>query len=205
MTSFVAAVIQSEQLGVSMAKVLRIQSDQMRIRRRQRAEEEAHKAPIKMLVPMALLIFPALMVALIVLLPRCGCSTQLWQECSKQIEPGEYPMKLAGHTRPAYFSIPFALVRVRFGSSRPPALVVTQPESGGVNLASKMLAGFQTLSALVVVSRKPAQACVMTAWPILLNMRQCDPTVCLTGFFARRCTGLDLKVIWGLANLFPNT
>jgi len=64
MTSFVAAVIQSEQLGVSMAKVLRIQSDQMRIRRRQRAEEEAHKAPIKMLVPMALLIFPALMVAL---------------------------------------------------------------------------------------------------------------------------------------------
>ena len=64
MTSFVAAVIQSEQLGVSMAKVLRIQSDQMRIRRRQRAEEEAHTAPIKMLVPMALLIFPALMVAL---------------------------------------------------------------------------------------------------------------------------------------------
>jgi len=64
MTSFVAAVIQSEQLGVSMAKVLRIQSDQMRIRRRQRAEEEAHKAPIKMLVPMALLIFPSLMITL---------------------------------------------------------------------------------------------------------------------------------------------
>jgi len=53
MTSFVAAVIQSEQLGVSMAKVLRIQSDQMRIRRRQLAEEQAHKAPIKMLIPMA--------------------------------------------------------------------------------------------------------------------------------------------------------
>jgi tight adherence protein C len=64
MTSFVAAVIQSEQLGVSMAKVLRIQSDQMRIRRRQRAEEEAHKAPIKMLIPMALLIFPSLMITL---------------------------------------------------------------------------------------------------------------------------------------------
>ncbi len=64
MTSFVAAVIQSEQLGVSMAKVLRIQSDQMRVKRRQRAEEEAHKAPIKMLIPMALLIFPALMVTL---------------------------------------------------------------------------------------------------------------------------------------------
>ena len=64
MTSFVAAVIQSEQLGVSMAKVLRIQSDQMRVKRRQRAEEEAHKAPVKMLIPMALLIFPSLMVTL---------------------------------------------------------------------------------------------------------------------------------------------
>ena len=65
MTSFVAAVIQSEQLGVSLAKVLRIQSDQMRIRRRQLAEEEAHKVPIKMLVPMALLIFPSLMIVLL--------------------------------------------------------------------------------------------------------------------------------------------
>jgi tight adherence protein C len=64
MTSFVAAVIQSEQLGVSMAKVLRIQADQMRMKRRQRAEEEAHKAPVKMLIPMALLIFPSLMVTL---------------------------------------------------------------------------------------------------------------------------------------------
>jgi tight adherence protein C len=65
MTSFVAAVIQSEQLGVSMAKVLRIQSEQMRVRRRQIAEEEAHKAPIKMLVPMGLLIFPSLMITLL--------------------------------------------------------------------------------------------------------------------------------------------
>jgi tight adherence protein C len=64
MTSFVAAVIQSEQLGVSMAKVLRIQSDQMRVKRRQHAEEEAHKAPVKMLIPMALLIFPSLMITL---------------------------------------------------------------------------------------------------------------------------------------------
>jgi tight adherence protein C len=65
MTSFVAAVIQSEQLGVSLAKVLRIQSDQMRTKRRQRAEEEAHKAPIKMLIPMGLLIFPSLMIVLL--------------------------------------------------------------------------------------------------------------------------------------------
>ncbi len=64
MTSFVAAVIQSEQLGVSMAHVLRIQSDQMRIKRRQAAEEEAHKAPIKMLIPMALLIFPSICIVL---------------------------------------------------------------------------------------------------------------------------------------------
>jgi tight adherence protein C len=65
MTSFVAAVIQSESLGVSLAKVLRIQSDQMRVRRRQLAEEEAHKAPIKMLLPMGLLIFPSLMIVLL--------------------------------------------------------------------------------------------------------------------------------------------
>jgi tight adherence protein C len=65
MTSFVAAVIQSEQLGVSMAKVLRIQSDQMRVRRRQLAEEEAHRAPVKMVFPIALLIFPSLLIILL--------------------------------------------------------------------------------------------------------------------------------------------
>jgi tight adherence protein C len=65
MTSFVAAVIQSEMLGVSMAKVLRIQSDQMRVKRRQHAEEEAHKAPIKMIFPMGLFIFPSLMIVLL--------------------------------------------------------------------------------------------------------------------------------------------
>ncbi|HXF83819.1 MAG TPA: type II secretion system F family protein [Anaerolineales bacterium] len=65
MTSFVAAIIQSEQLGVSMAKVLRIQSDQMRLKRRQRAEEEAHKAPVKMIIPMALLIFPTIIIIIL--------------------------------------------------------------------------------------------------------------------------------------------
>ena len=58
--SFVAAVIQSEQLGVSMAKILRIQSDDMRVKRRQRAEAEAQKAPVKMLIPMTFLIFPTI-------------------------------------------------------------------------------------------------------------------------------------------------
>jgi tight adherence protein C len=65
LTSFVAAIIQSEQLGVSMAKVLRIQSDQMRLKRRQRAEEEAHKAPIKMIIPLALLVFPSIMIIIL--------------------------------------------------------------------------------------------------------------------------------------------
>jgi tight adherence protein C len=64
-TSFVAAIIQADQLGVSIAKVLRIQSEQMRIRRRQRAEEKAHQAPVKMLFPMAFLIFPALFIVLL--------------------------------------------------------------------------------------------------------------------------------------------
>jgi tight adherence protein C len=65
MTSFVAALIQADQLGVSMAKVLRIQSEQMRIKRRQRAEKKAHEAPIKMLIPMAFLIFPSIYIVLL--------------------------------------------------------------------------------------------------------------------------------------------
>ncbi|MCC6299752.1 MAG: type II secretion system F family protein [Anaerolineales bacterium] len=65
MSSFVAAIIQSEMLGVSMARVLRIQSDQMRVKRRQRAEEAAHKAPVKMIIPMALLIFPSIMIIIL--------------------------------------------------------------------------------------------------------------------------------------------
>jgi tight adherence protein C len=63
--TFVAAIIQADQLGVSLARVLRIQSDQMRVRRRQRAEELARAAPIKMLPPIAFLIFPAIFVVLL--------------------------------------------------------------------------------------------------------------------------------------------
>ena len=65
MTSFVASIIQSEILGVSLAKVLRIQSDQMRVKRRQRAEEQAHQAPVKMVIPLVFLIFPSIFIILL--------------------------------------------------------------------------------------------------------------------------------------------
>jgi tight adherence protein C len=64
-STFVAAIIQAGQLGVSIAKVLRIQSDQMRVRRRQRAEELARAAALKILPPVAFLIFPAMLVVLL--------------------------------------------------------------------------------------------------------------------------------------------
>lgn len=64
-TSFVAALVQAEQLGVSIVKILRIQSDQMRVKRRQRAQEKAQQAPVKMIIPMVLLIFPSIWIVLL--------------------------------------------------------------------------------------------------------------------------------------------
>lgn len=64
-TSFVAALVQADQLGISIAKVLRIQAEQMRIKRRQRAEEKAQQAPIKMLLPMTFLIFPTILIIIL--------------------------------------------------------------------------------------------------------------------------------------------
>jgi tight adherence protein C len=64
-SSFVALIIQTEQLGMSISDTLHAQAEQMRIERRHRAQEQAQKAPIKMLIPMALLIFPALLAVIL--------------------------------------------------------------------------------------------------------------------------------------------
>jgi tight adherence protein C len=63
--NFVQAVIQSEQMGVGVAKILRIQSDEMRRKRRQRAQEKAAQASLKMLMPMIGCIFPTLWIVLL--------------------------------------------------------------------------------------------------------------------------------------------
>jgi tight adherence protein C len=63
--NFVATIVQADQLGVSIAKVLRTQAEQMRITRRQRAEELARQATIKLLFPLVFLIFPAMLAVLL--------------------------------------------------------------------------------------------------------------------------------------------
>ena len=63
--TFVGAIIQADQLGVSIGNVLRIQSNIMRQKRRQRASELAMKAPIKMLFPMVFFILPTIFIVLL--------------------------------------------------------------------------------------------------------------------------------------------
>ncbi len=65
LNTFISAIIQADQLGVSISRVLTVQADQMRILRRQRAEEQAAKAPLKMLFPMVFLIFPSMFIVIL--------------------------------------------------------------------------------------------------------------------------------------------
>ncbi|MFZ5869252.1 MAG: type II secretion system F family protein [Actinomycetota bacterium] len=63
--TFVAAIVQADRLGIPIANVLREQSKEMRLIRRQRAEEKAQKVPVKILFPLIFCIFPALFVVII--------------------------------------------------------------------------------------------------------------------------------------------
>lgn len=62
---FVRAIIQAEQHGVSVATVLNVQAREMRIKRRQRAEEQASKVPVKVVMPLILFILPTLFIIIL--------------------------------------------------------------------------------------------------------------------------------------------
>jgi tight adherence protein C len=65
LTGFINAVVQAETMGTSIGTVLRVQAEQMRIKRRQRAEQQAHAAPVKMMFPLVLCLFPTLFIVIL--------------------------------------------------------------------------------------------------------------------------------------------
>ncbi|HLZ73305.1 MAG TPA: type II secretion system F family protein [Dehalococcoidia bacterium] len=63
--SFTSAIIQAEMMGVSLGQVLRVQSEALRVARKQRAEQQAYKAPVKIIIVLALFIFPSMFIVIL--------------------------------------------------------------------------------------------------------------------------------------------
>jgi tight adherence protein C len=65
LSSFIMAIVQADQMGISIRSILRTQSESLREKRKQRAEEKALKAPVLMLIPLVIFIFPVIFVVLL--------------------------------------------------------------------------------------------------------------------------------------------
>jgi tight adherence protein C len=63
--SFTSAMVQADAFGIPVGQVLRVQSNEIRTKRRQRAEEQAQKVPVKIMIPLVMFILPCLFIAVI--------------------------------------------------------------------------------------------------------------------------------------------